>query len=77
MSSFKPKGTSKVTLLIQQIKLVDSQKSNEIELGVSKNRATPKWMVKVMENPIKKWMIWGYIALFLETPNWYPNLLGL
>ena len=22
-------------------------------LGVSKNRGTPKWMVKIMENPIK------------------------
>ena len=20
----------------------------------------PKWMVKTMENPINKWMIWGY-----------------
>ena len=23
------------------------------DLGVSKNRATPKWMVKIMKNPIK------------------------
>ena len=22
-------------------------------MGVSKNRGTPKWMVKIMENPIK------------------------
>jgi len=22
------------------------------EMGVSKNRGTPKWMVKIMENPI-------------------------
>ena len=32
-------------------------------MGVSKNRATPKWMVKIMENPenpMNKWMIWGY-----------------
>ena len=28
--------------------------------GVSKNRGTPKWMVKIMENPINPWMIWGY-----------------
>ena len=27
----------------------------------SKNRGvSPKWMVKIMENPIVEWMIWGY-----------------
>ena len=30
-----------------------------IEVGVSKNRGTPKWMVKIMENPIKM-DDWGY-----------------
>ena len=25
----------------------------DIYMGVSKNRGTPKWMVKIMENPIK------------------------
>ena len=30
-------------------------------MGVSKNSGTPKWMVKIMENPMNKWMI-------LETP---------
>ena len=31
-------------------------------MGVSKNRGIlpPKWMVKIMENPMNKWMIWGY-----------------
>ena len=28
-------------------------------LGVSKNSGTPKWMVKIRETPISKWMIWG------------------
>ena len=28
----------------------------------------PKWMVKIMENPMNKWMIWGVFPLFLETP---------
>ena len=28
-------------------------------MGVFKNRGTPKWMVKIMENPINPWMIWG------------------
>jgi len=25
----------------------------QCHIGVSKNRGTPKWMVKIMENPIK------------------------
>ena len=29
---------------------------------------TPNWMVKIMENPIFQWMIWGVYPLFLETP---------
>ena len=35
-------------------------------LGVSKNRGTPKWMVKIMENPIKMDDLGA--PLFLETP---------
>ena len=35
-------------------------------LGVSKNRGIPKWMVKIMENPIK--MDDLGVPLFLETP---------
>ena len=32
----------------------------------------PKWMVKIMENPMNKWMIWGEKTLFLvQHPN--PN----
>ena len=30
-----------------------------LDVGVSKNRGTPKWMVKIMEISLK-WMIWGY-----------------
>ena len=35
-------------------------------MGVSKNRGVypPKWMVKIMENPMNKWMIWGETPLF-------------
>ena len=36
-------------------------------MGVSKNRGTPKWMVKIMENPIK--MDDLGVPLFLETPK--------
>ena len=35
-------------------------------MGVSKNRGIPKWMVKIMENPIK--MDDLGVPLFLETP---------
>ena len=28
-------------------------------MGVSINRGTPKWWF-IVENPNKKWMIWGY-----------------
>ena len=35
-------------------------------LGVSKNRGTPKWMVKIMENPIKVDDLG--VPLFSETP---------
>ena len=37
-------------------------------MGVSKNRGTPKWMVKLIENPIK--MDDLGVPLFLETPTW-------
>ena len=38
----------------------------KLDLGVSKNNGTPKWMVKIMENPIK--MDDLGVPLFLETP---------
>ena len=33
--------------------------SGKLQVGVSKNRATPKWMVD-NGKPLLKWMIWGY-----------------
>ena len=36
-------------------------------MGVSKNTGIPKWMVKIMENPIK--MDDLGVPLFLETPT--------
>ena len=41
-------------------------------LGVSKKTATPKWMVKIMENPIK--MDDLGVPLFLQTPIWAVHL---
>ena len=35
-------------------------------MGVSKNTGTPKWMVKIMENPIKMDDFGGIFPLFLE-----------
>ena len=40
-------------------------------MGVSKNRGgPPKWMVKIMEIPIKIDDLG--VSLFLETPIWQP-----
>ena len=46
-------------------------------MGVSKNSGTPKWMVKIMENPenpMNKWMIWGALSLYfwvdIHIPPW-------
>ena len=39
----------------------------KVAMGVSKNRGTPKWMVKIMENPIK--MGWfGGTTIFWKHP---------
>ncbi len=35
------------------------------DAGVSKNRGTPKWMLKIMENPVQ---MDDLPPLFLETP---------
>ena len=48
-------------------------------MGVSKNSGTPKWMVKIMENPMNKWMIWGKKpTIFGNTHIWdfrsYPAI---
>ena len=37
----------------------------EWNMGVSKTRDTPKWMVKIMENPIKKWIHLGGTKLMI------------
>ena len=42
-----------------------------IHVGVSKNNATPKWMVYFMEHPMNKWMIWGAHPYFWKHPLIY------
>ena len=42
------------------------------EVGVSKNWGTPKWMVKIMENPIKIDNLGGP-PLFLDEPLNYVH----
>ena len=57
-------------------------------MGVSKNNGTPKWMVKIMENPIKMDDLGGFPPIFGNThigisydrgPRWaaYPLMLTL
>ena len=36
-------------------------------MGVSKNRGTPKWMVKIMEHPIKMDDLGGFPIIFGNT----------
>ena len=47
--------------------------SPRCKMAVSKNKGTPKWMGKIMENP-NKWMILG-VPLFLETPKSKESML--
>ena len=42
---------------------------------VPKNGDTPKWMVKIMENPKIKWMIWGETHHFRKPP--YAHIFSL
>ncbi len=37
-------------------------------MGVSKDRGTPKWMVKMMENPIKMDDLGGVPPIFWKHP---------
>ena len=50
-------------------------------MGVSKNRGTPKWMVKIMENPYEQMDDLGGIStpIFGSTPKWHHlmNILTL
>ena len=47
--------------------VVPSVLYNPIWVFPKKGGNPPKWMVKIMENPMKKWMIWGENPLFSET----------
>ena len=38
-----------------------------INMGVSKNKGTPKWMVKIVENPIKMDDLGGKPTIFGNT----------
>ena len=39
-------------------------------------KISPKWMVKIMENILLKWMIWGENPLFSETPIFFQYMLA-
>ena len=36
--------------------------------GCFLKKGTPKWMVKIMENPMNKWMIWGVFTHHFRKP---------
>ena len=48
--------------------------AKDLDMDVSKNRGNlpPKWMVKIMENPIKTDDLG--VPLFLETPMYLENV---
>ena len=46
------------------------------QMGVSKNRGTPKWMVKIMENPIKMDDLGGKLHYFRKHPNVFLRFNG-
>ena len=52
-----------------------TMKNNKQHMGVSKNRDTPKWMVKIMENPTKMGWFGGKTHHFRKTPI-YSQLVG-
>ncbi len=37
----------------------------------------PKWMVKIMENPMNKWMIWGYPYFWKHPIGHLPPIFGV
>ena len=51
------------------------KKNSRQDMDVSKNRGwfPPKWMVKIMENPMNKWMIWGFSHYFWKHPYSYKH----
>ena len=42
-----------------------------------KKRGTPKWMVKIMENPIKMNDLGGFPPIFGNPPSGYRTLLQI
>ena len=47
----------------------------KLHLGVFKNRGIPKWMVKIMENPIKMDDVGGKPTIFgnIQLPHLHPK----
>ena len=72
--SGQPVSLNQGSLLIQEIDTIDFSVYvffffSEVlqHMSISNNRGTPKWMVKIMENPIQMDDLGGN-PLFLETP---------
>ena len=64
-------GTNVLNLYIY----IHSLDLHKIHMGVPKNRGTQKWMVKIMENPVK--MDDLGVPLFSETPHIFAQISNL
>ena len=49
--------------------MMDGWQGGKVHMGVEPKIGAPKWMVKIMENPIKMDDLGGP-PVFLETPIW-------
>ena len=75
--SFHPSNETRVVLTAGSPTAITHEKKGHIHGKTKPNLQTwvfpkiggknPKWMVKIMENPMNKWMIWGENPLFSET----------
>jgi len=75
--SFHPSNETRVVLTAGSPPAITHEKKGHIHGKTKPNLQTwvfpkiggknPKWMVKIMENPMNKWMIWGENPLFSKT----------
>ena len=73
---FDPTGFENLSKLHQYPTPADPEFSVHIhptKMDVSKNNGTPKWMVKIMENPMKMDDLGGFPMMFGSTPIFVGN----
>ena len=64
-----PRRSEESALLEDRQSLHDLHQAKAANMGVSKNRDTPKWMVKIMENLIKMDDLGGTKTYFRKQPH--------